>query len=156
MKHRWPYIIFLLCKNHIPFIFISVVLLFIAGFMEALSVTMLAPLLDVLVLNDLSKGSAITLQVISILRKVDLPVSLTSLIGTMILFVTAKNLVLIISDYFLAKLALETLEDHRKKLFKSFLQARWSFFQANDYGVLGNSLLKETEKGTMVVEDVQS
>ena len=85
MKHRWPYILFLLCKNHIPFIFISVVLLFVAGFMEALSVTMLAPLMDAFVVNDLSKGSAITLQVIALLRKVDLPVSVISLIGIMIL-----------------------------------------------------------------------
>jgi ABC-type multidrug transport system fused ATPase/permease subunit len=150
----WPYILLLLCKNHISFIFISVVLLFIAGFLEALSVTMLAPLMDVFVLSDLSKGSDITLRVLEILRETSIPPSVISLISILILLVIIKNVLFILSDYFLAKLALEVLEDIRKKMFQSFLNARWSFFLANDYGVLGNTLLKETEKATITLEEV--
>ena len=59
-----------------------------------------------------------------------------------------------ISDYLLAKFALEIKEDVVNRLFSAFLHARWEFLLAKDFGVLGNTLLKETEQVTVVLETV--
>ena len=59
-----------------------------------------------------------------------------------------------ITDYFLSKIPLEITENIRKELFHDFLQAHWSFFLSKNYGVLGNTLLRETEKVTTTLEDL--
>ena len=70
MKTRWPTILFLLCKEHVLFVLFSIIVLFIAGFLQALSVISLAPILDVFIQEDLTQGSKITIKVIEFFQKI--------------------------------------------------------------------------------------
>ena len=94
MKTRWPTILFLLCKEHVLFVLFSIILLFIAGFLQALSVMSLAPIFDVFIQEDLTQGSQITIKVIEFFQMLDIQVSMVSVIALMLLLLTCKNIFL--------------------------------------------------------------
>ena len=94
MKTRWPTILYLLCKEHVLFVLFSIILLFITGFLQALSVMSLAPIFDVFIQEDLTQGSQITIKVIEIFQMLDIQVSMFSVIALMLLLLTFKNIFL--------------------------------------------------------------
>jgi ABC-type multidrug transport system fused ATPase/permease subunit len=152
MKTRWPTILFLLCKEHVLFVLFSIIMLFISGFLQALSVISLAPIFDVFIQEDLTQGSTITIKVIEFFQMLDIQVSMFSIIALMLLLITCKNIFLYLSEYTLSRFAIQILENIRKGLFQSFLKAKWEFFLNNNYGYLGSTLLRETEKASQTLE----
>jgi len=132
----------------------AIVILFLSSTFEALSIIAISPVIDLLIHEGLSQASSITLKFVEVFEYLAIPVSLISMLVVMISLILIKNIFFLISDYLLAKFALEIKEDVVNRLFSAFLHARWEFLLSKDFGVLGNTLLKETEQVTVVLETV--
>lgn len=153
-KMKFQEIILKLCRQHAFFLFIAVVMLTIASFIEACAIFSFAPIIDLLVKPDLSKASEITLKITEWMRYFGIPISIISLIIFIISVTVIKGLFSVISQFITTKVHFRLVKGMIFDVFSAFVGARWQFFVSKNYGALGNTLLKETEKIGLAFEAV--
>lgn len=123
----------------------AVLLLTLASVVEASSIIGIAPIIDLLMHPDLQHVSVVTSTVARWLRAVGAPVSILSVMGFFLVLVILKNLISAVSRFVLTRVHFRLMTMMIVDVFQTFLGARWQFFVSNNYGVLGNTILKETE-----------
>lgn len=151
---RFQKIILELSKKHTLFLFIAVCMLTISSFIEAGAIFSFAPIIDLLIEPDLSKASGITLKITDWMEYFGIPVSIISVMIFFVSITAIKNIFSAISKFVSTKLHFKLTKDIVIEVFKVFLFARWQFFVSKNYGVLGNTLVKETEKVGLAFEGV--
>mgnify|MGYP003692689167 FL=1 len=112
------------------------------------------PLVDVLLNQDPANQSSITSFIGTIFTKYNLPVSVFSF-GMLFLVVTfLKSAFLLFETYIRNKLIFKIIKDLTMDQFRSFLNASWRFYADKDFGVISNTITKETEKVTIGFESI--
>lgn len=133
-------------KGDILFLIGAVMLLTFTSFLEAASVVSITPIIDLLINPDLSKASGITAKMVEFFNYFSFPVKFTSVTAFFFSIIILKNVVKALSEFIFAKLHFRMIKRIIFDEFKSFLSASWQFFTTRKHGVLGNTMVKETDK----------
>lgn len=147
-------IIISLCKRHACLLFIAAFALTIASFIEACSIISFAPMIDLLINPDLSKASGVTLKAVAWMRHFRMPISIISVMIFIVVITITKGLFTFIARFIMTKVHFRLVKNIIFEVFGAFLGARWQFFVSNNYGVMGNTLTKETEKVGLAFESI--
>jgi ABC-type multidrug transport system fused ATPase/permease subunit len=151
---KFQEIILKLCRRHALFLVIAAVMLTIASFIEACAIFSFAPMIDLLLKPDLSQASGITLKITRWMSGFGMPISVVSVIIFVICVAVVKGLFSVISQFITTKVHFRLVKGIIFDVFGAFIGARWQFFVSKNYGVLGNTLIKETEKMGLAFEAV--
>ena len=143
-----------LLKRHPKFLLIAVPLLTLSSCVEGISIIGLAPVIDLLIQSDARPASGVTVWITGWMRRAGLPVSIVSVMAVFLVLVLVKNAVAAFARFIVTKLHFRLVEETMTGLFQRFLCAQWPFFVANSYGVLGNTLMRETEKIGLAFEEM--
>lgn len=135
-----------ICKAHSLFLSLAVPLLTLSSFVEASAIFGLTPIIDFLIHPDLNQASGITIKIIDGIQYLGLPVSIVTVMLFFLCIIAVKNIVSAASTVVFTKLHFRLIRSLIVDEFAAFLSANWRFFLSNSYGVLGNTLVKETEK----------
>ena len=96
--------------------------------------------------HDLNKTSGITQKITGWMNLIGIPVSIVSVMVLFLFLTIFKNIVSSVSKYAFTKIHYRVFKEIIFEVYENFLSASWPFFLSKDYGVLGNTLFKETEK----------
>ena len=129
--------------------FITVLfLMVVSAAIQSTAVFSFIPLVDILLNQDPIDQSGITRFFGEIFTRYDLPVSVFSF-GVLFLVLTfAKSLFLLFETYIRSKLIFKIIKDLTIDQFSAFLNASWRFYSDKDFGLISNTMTKETEKVT--------
>lgn len=147
-------IISILCRKHAYFLFMATFTLAVASFIEACSVVSFAPMIDLLINPDLSKASDVTLKVTAWMRYFGMPVSIISVMIFIVSLTIVTGLFTFMARFIMTRVHFRLVKNIIFEVFGAFLGARWQFFVSNNYGVMGNTLTKETEKVGLAFESI--
>ena len=143
-----------ICQAHTLFLFLAVALLTVSGLIETGAMLGLAPLVDLLIHPDLDHASNITLKIVHGMKTVGIPVSILAVMASFLSLIVLKNLLSGLAQFVFTKLHFRLIESIIFEEFRTFLSASWQFFVSKNYGVLGNTLVRETEKVGLSFEAV--
>ena len=137
------------------FSFLVVLLLMIvSAAIQSSAVFSFIPLIDILVNQDPANQSGVTRFFGDVFNKFDIPVSVFSF-GILFLLVTfLKSVFLLFETYVRSKLIFKIIKDLTVDQFNSFLNASWRFYSDKDFGLISNTMTKETEKVTIGFESI--
>lgn len=141
-----------LARRHPWFLAVAAPLLALAGVVEASPLLGLVPLVDLLIHPDLSQASPITLKLAAVMRAAGAPVSLPSVAALILALIVAKSVVAGAVRYAVTRLHFRAVREMTLGVLGEFFAARLQFFLDNGYGVLGNTLLKESDKLGLALE----
>lgn len=147
----WSLIYHILRENKL-YVFFVVSLLTFSSFIEASSIISITPIIDLLIAKDLSKASGITLKLVDFFNYIKLPVTFASLTIFFIAVVIFKNAVKALSKFVYMILHFRLIKKIIFDEFRIFLNSSWQFFTSKKYGVLGNTLVRETGNVGLVFE----
>jgi ATP-binding cassette subfamily B protein len=147
----WPLIYNILKKNRL-FVVFTVSLLTFSSFIEASSIISITPIIDMLIHPDLSKASGITLKVVEFFNYIKLPVTFVAITTFFIVVIIFKNAVRSLSKFVFSKLYFRLIREVIFDEFRTFLSSSWQFFTSKKYGVLGNTVVKETGSAGLAFE----
>ena len=135
--------------------FITVLVLMVASAaIQSTAVFSFIPLVDILLNQDPINQSGITRFFGEIFNRYDLPVSVFSF-GILFLAMTfLKSLFLLFETYIRSKLIFKIIKDLTIDQFNSFLNTSWRFYSDKDFGLISNTMTKETEKVTIGFESI--
>jgi ATP-binding cassette subfamily B protein len=112
------------------------------------------PLVDILLNQDPMYQSGVTRFFGDIFLKYGLPVNVFSF-GALFLVVTLlKSIFLLFEGFIRNKLIFKIIKDLTMDQFSSFLNASWRFYSDKDFGLISNTMTKETEKVTIGFESI--
>jgi len=147
-------IIAVLRRGHTLSLLLGVALLTFSGFVEAGAVFGLAPMVDLLIHPDLSNASGITIKITQAMKSVGIPASVLAVMVSFIALLVLKNVLAAAAQFTFTKLHFHLVKNIIFQEFRSFLSASWQFFVSKNYGVLGNTLIRETDKVGLSFEAV--
>lgn len=135
--------------------FITVLVLMVASAaIQSTAVFSFVPLVDILLNQDPINQSGITRFFGEMFNRYDLPVSVFSF-GILFLAMTfLKSLFLLFETYIRSKLIFKIIKDLTIDQFNSFLNTSWRFYSDKDFGLISNTMTKETEKVTIGFESI--
>lgn len=135
--------------------FITVLVLMVASAaIQSTAVFSFIPLVDILLNQDPINQSGITRFFGEIFNRYDLPASVFSF-GILFLAMTfLKSLFLLFETYIRTKLIFKIIKDLTIDQFNSFLNTSWRFYSDKDFGLISNTMTKETEKVTIGFESI--
>tara|TARA_B100000579_G_scaffold26226_1_gene18457 strand:- start:3801 stop:5576 length:1776 start_codon:yes stop_codon:yes gene_type:complete len=135
--------------------FIIVLLLMVASAaIQSTAVFSFIPLVDILLNQDPINQSGITRFFGEIFNRYDLPVSVFSF-GILFLVITfLKSIFLLFETYIRSKLIFKIIKDLTVDQFNAFLNTSWRFYSDKDFGLISNTMTKETEKVTIGFESI--
>lgn len=135
--------------------FLVVLLLMIASAaIQSTAVFSFIPLVDILLNQDPANQSGITSFIGNIFAQYNLPVSVFSF-GMLFLLVTfIKSVFLLFETFIRNKLIFKIIKELTMDQFTSFLNASWGFYADKDFGLISNTITKETEKVTIGFESI--
>ncbi|MFH1798613.1 MAG: ABC transporter ATP-binding protein [Candidatus Omnitrophota bacterium] len=138
-------------ENRTDFIFI-VILMVVAGFIQASSILGLMPIVDFVINKDLESANQITKFVASLISRIYLPVNIFTL-GLFYLFlVLFRSGVLAFQYYVTSKVHFKVMNQIIFQEYESIINASWRFFGAKKYGTLANTVVKETKNAGLAFE----
>jgi len=120
-------------------------LLVLEGLLSAVSVVMVAPVIDLFLSPNLGQASALTRRVAALMASAGLSVSLGTVVGVFIGFQLLKNGFAIGVRHGLVRIRFTVLRELLLGTFEDFLRARWLFFAVSRQGTLLNTLQREME-----------
>lgn len=141
-----------LLKDNIIAFAAVVGLLTFSSFLEAISVFSAAPLIDLVTQPNLETPNQITTTILGWMERIGLPISVISVMGVFLVVLIAKNGITAGTKFILTRVHFRLIRQMVVDLFNSFLNARWHFFVSREYGVLGNTLVRHTEKAGLYFE----
>lgn len=129
-------------------------LMVLSAAIQSTAVFSFIPLLDILLNQDPMNQSGVTRFFGDIFLKYNLPVNVFSF-GILFLVVTLlKSAFLLFENYIRSKLIFKIIKDLTMDQFSSFLNASWRFYSNKDFGLISNTMTKETEKVTIGFESI--
>jgi ABC-type multidrug transport system fused ATPase/permease subunit len=140
-------------KNRSDF-FLIVVLMLIAGFVQASSILGLMPIADFVVNRDFGNANRVTKFVVAMIADLNLPVNIMTLGCFYFFLIMTKNGVATIQRYATTKVQLKVMTQIIYQEYESFVNASWIFFGTKKYGTLANTVVRETEKLGSVFESL--
>jgi ATP-binding cassette subfamily C protein len=120
----------------------------LAGFAEGLSVLALLPLLGIVIGGEQNNGGLIYRIMESGLGAIDLPVSVSSLLGLMVVASIVKALLVLLTGKQVGYAAAQVGTDLRLGLIRGMMQARWAHFVSQPIGRLSNSISSEADRAS--------
>ena len=140
-------------KKYISKYALAVILLIIMGVVEALSALGIAPIIDILINKNIEDASAVTLKLSEMLSHFGLPVTIITFMCVYLAIICGKNLLNIITHWYLSKLNMSIQKEITIDLFRTFMNSGWQFFILKKIGKLGNTLTSEVGKIVTMLED---
>ena len=107
------------------------------------SIVSLAPVIDIIIKQDVSSSSAITQRFAHALQQVGLEPSAKNFLIIFLLFIVLKNGFLIIAKRHMFNTKYTVIKQLILKTYHAFFSARWHFFSSGNQGVLLNTLTRE-------------
>ena len=108
------------------------------------SIVSLAPVVDIIIKQDVSSTAAITQRFARALQQVGLLPSVKNFLCVFLLFILLKNSFLIIAKRLMLHTKYTVIKQLMLRTYKAFFNARWYFFSSSSQGVLLNTLTRET------------
>jgi ABC-type multidrug transport system fused ATPase/permease subunit len=135
--------------------FITVLFLMVlSAAIQSTAVFSFIPLVDILLNQNPINQSGITQFFGEIFTRYNLPVSVFSF-GVLFLVLTfVKSLFLLFETYTRSKLIFKIIKDLTIDQFSAFLNASWRFYSDKDFGLISNTMTKETEKVTIGFDSI--
>lgn len=143
-------------QKNIFLVIATILLMTLASMIQASSIVTVAPVIDLLIHPHLDQANGITLKIINFLKYFGISTSLMSVTLFFIAIVIMKNIICALSHLIVSKLHFRIIKKIIFDEFCAFLSANWHFFTLKNYGVLGNTLLRETEKAGLSFEAAAS
>jgi ABC-type multidrug transport system fused ATPase/permease subunit len=129
-------------------------LMVLSAAIQSTAVFSFIPLVDILLNQDPMYQSGVTRFFGDIFLKYGLPVNVFSF-GALFLVVTLlKSIFLLFEGFIRNKLIFKIIKDLTMDQFSSFLNASWRFYSDKDFGLISNTMTKETEKVTIGFESI--
>ena len=107
------------------------------------SIVSLAPVIDIIIKQDVSSSSAITQRFARSLQQLGLQPSAKNFLIIFLLFIVLKNGFLIIAKRHMFNTKYTVIKQLTLKTYHAFFSARWHFFSSGNQGVLLNTLTRE-------------
>jgi ATP-binding cassette subfamily B protein len=123
--------------------FFTTLLLLTAGFVEALAILSIAPIVDLLIKTDVINTSPITQKLTALMVFINIPATLVSFLAFFFLLNLLKSVFQIIATYLLIKTKYAVFLDILMGTFEDFFNARWYFFSSSKQGELLNTFIRE-------------
>ena len=130
-------------KDYSLQLFIFSFILLFSGVMEILGLVLLAPILDIIIGNELSENSFITKKIFDILEYLNLDTGLDVLFLLFIFFTIFSSALSTCGIYFSEKIKFSYGYDLMKSTLNSLLSLKWIFFTKTKQGSLLNVLNRE-------------
>ncbi|MFC2117213.1 ABC transporter ATP-binding protein [Bacteroidota bacterium] len=121
----------------------SSLVLILTGFVETLTLFVIAPIVDTLITPDLKGSSPVSQKITEAITSVGLPVSLGILFAIYIALNLLKSGFQTYSMYLILRIKYALGKDLTMKSFNDFFQARWAFFRTSQQGTLINTFVRE-------------
>lgn len=118
----------------------------VSSLIQAGSSITLIPIIDMLVHPDLTQASAATVAILNGLGKLGLPQTLLAVIVFSLIVVILKNVIAAFVKFLLERIRMSLVQNIVFDEYRSFLGSSWYFFVSQNHGILGNTLIRETEK----------
>ena len=138
-------------KYHL--LFLSVLILILAGAFEVVSVVGIVPLLDIMIHKDLNQAGPITSKIVDVLNYCGISASGINLIFFLLLIIMLKACFTFLGYYINLIIQFRVAKDFIVGIFENIMGASWKFFVINKYGTLGNSLLHEWNRVHVLFEN---
>lgn len=135
--------------------FIIVLLLMVASAaIQSTAVFSFIPLVDILLNQDPTSQSGVTRFFGDIFIKFNLPVSVYSFGILFFILTILKSFFLLFETYVRSKLIFKIIKDLTTDQIDAFLNTSWKFYSDKDFGLISNTMTKETEKVTIGFESI--
>lgn len=121
----------------------NVLLLFVGGLFDAVSIFALIPIIDFLVKPGLKDISPVTQKIIEVMETVGFSVTLSWLFIAFLLFSLFKSSFQIFAQRLIFKTKYRVMRDIMIGSFEDFFQARWYFFTSSKQGAILNTFIRE-------------
>jgi ATP-binding cassette subfamily B protein len=108
------------------------------------SIVSLAPVIDIIIKQDVSSSSVITQRFAWALQQIGLLPSVKNFLCVFLLFILLKNGFLIIAKRLMFHNKYTVIKQFILRTYTAFFSARWHFFSSSSQGVLLNTLTRET------------
>ena len=108
------------------------------------SIVSLAPVIDIIIKQDVSSSSAITQRFAHALQQFGLQPSAKNFLIVFLLLIVLKNGFLIIAKRHMFNTKYTVIKQLILRTYHAFFSARWHFFSSGNQGVLLNTLTRET------------
>ena len=118
------------------------------------SILGLMPIVDYVSNESPENQTEITRRLISFYNQIFLPINVFTLGAFFLVLILVKNGVLLIEGFIRNKTIMDIMKNVIYQEYVSFLNASWSFFGTKKYGILANTVAKETEKATVGFESL--
>lgn len=118
-------------------------LLVLVNLVSVASIFTIAPVVDFLVDPELLNASALTHRVTDLLGRLDLPVTLASLLVLMLVFQVVRSGLYVLAMYSILAMKYDVLRELMVGTFRDFFHAKWSFFSGSSQGTLLNTFNRE-------------
>ena len=133
-------------RDHLGYFLAALAAITLASFLQASSIIGIAPIIDMLIYPDLSKASSVTVKILGWLKSVGIPPTFLSVAVFFIGLVIVRNAIAALSRFIVTKIHFCLIKNIIFDEYKSFLMSSWQFFVSKKYGILGNTIVRETEK----------
>ena len=143
----------ILLKYFKPLIFV-IFLMILGAVLQSGSILGLMPIVDYVSNESPENQTEITRRLISFYNQIFLPINVFTLGAFFLVLILAKNGVLLIEGFIRNKTIMDIMKNVIYQEYVSFLNASWSFFGTKKYGILANTVAKETEKATVGFESL--
>jgi ABC-type multidrug transport system fused ATPase/permease subunit len=108
------------------------------------SIVSLAPVIDIIIKQDVSSSSVITQRFARSLQQIGLLPSVKNFLCVFLLIILLKNGFLIIAKRLMFHNKYTVIKQFILRTYTAFFSARWHFFSSSSQGVLLNTLTRET------------
>lgn len=132
--------------ENLTLLVIAVIAITLSSFLQASSIIGIAPIIDMLIYPDLSKASSVTIKILTWFEEAGIPATFLSVASLFIGLVIVRNIIAALSKFIVTKIHFRLIKNIIFDEYKSFLLSSWQFFVSKKYGILGNTIVRETEK----------
>ncbi len=144
-----------LVRTHLGQTVIGVIVVTISSFVEVVTIVGAVPVIEILVKPDhLTDPSALSHGIFTGMQGLGIPVNLVSAMAVFLALVVLKNAIAVAANYVLRRTYFKVIESMICDIFSGIFSAKWHFFVANNYGALGNTLIKEMDKFAVALESI--
>lgn len=131
-------------------LFIVVILMLIAGFVQATSIIGLMPIVDYVISNDLEQTNKVTQTIVGFLEKNGIAANIFTLGGLYLLIIVVKSLLVLVQKYYFVRVHLKIMNQVIYEEYQSVVNSSWKFLGTKKYGTLANTIVRETENAGVV------
>tara|TARA_B100000780_G_scaffold265879_1_gene221657 strand:+ start:189 stop:1946 length:1758 start_codon:yes stop_codon:yes gene_type:complete len=143
----------ILINNYRPLILI-VFLTLLTATLNVTSVLGLMPIVDFVTNPELNSNNRVTIELVKVYKVLGITPGLLTL-GLFYLFlILIKAFFLVFEKYITSKTIMRIMKDLIFDQYQAYLDASWSFFGKKEYGMLSNTIAKETEKAVTGLESL--